>query len=52
MRIATARQEIKRVTEFDYVVINRRDRIDETVGVIASIIQAEKHRVNAPHAEL
>ncbi len=52
MRIATARQEIKRVTEFDYVVINRRDRIDETVGVIASIMQAEKHRVNAPHVEL
>ena len=47
MRIATARQEMKRVTEFDYVVINRRDQIDKTVDFISAIIKAEKHRVEA-----
>jgi len=47
LRIATARQELKRVTEFDYVVINRRDEIDRTVDFIQAIIRAEKHRVEA-----
>ncbi|HIE57232.1 MAG TPA: guanylate kinase [Anaerolineales bacterium] len=46
MRIATARQELKRAKEFDYVVLNREDRIDETVDTIAAIIRAEHHRVN------
>jgi guanylate kinase len=44
LRIAMARQELKRVHEFDYVVINREDRLDETVDVILSIITAEHHR--------
>lgn len=46
MRIATARQETKLVDEFDYVVVNHRDRLDETVDVLLSIIRAEKHRVH------
>lgn len=45
LRIATARQELKRVGEFDYVVVNREDRLDETVDIINAIIQAEHHRV-------
>ena len=45
LRIATARQELKRVGEFDYVVVNREDRLDETVDIISAIIQAEHHRV-------
>lgn len=45
LRIATARQELKRVGEFDYVVVNRDDRLDETVDIISAIIQAEHHRV-------
>jgi guanylate kinase len=44
MRIATARQEVKRATEFDYIVVNRRDRLDETVDTILAIVTAEKHR--------
>ncbi len=44
LRIATARQELKRVTEFDYVVINREDLLDETVDTIMAIITAEHHR--------
>jgi guanylate kinase len=46
LRIATARQELKRVTNFDYVVLNRDFHLDETVEAIRSIIQAEHHRVD------
>jgi guanylate kinase len=46
LRIATARQELKRVVEFDYVVANRDSKLDETVDNIAAIIQAEHCRVN------
>jgi guanylate kinase len=44
LRIATARKELNRVEEFDYVVANRQGRLDETVEVIKSIIAAENHR--------
>jgi guanylate kinase len=46
LRIATARQELKRINEFDYVVLNRENQLDETVDTILAIIQAEHHRVN------
>lgn len=45
MRIATARQELKRLDLFDYVVINYEDKLDETCHKIAAIITAEKCRV-------
>ena len=45
LRIATARQELKRATEFDYAVVNSDAHLDEAVNVIQSIIQAEHHRV-------
>ncbi len=46
LRIATARQEFKRISEFDYVVVNRTNRLDEAVDTILAIIDAEHHRVN------
>jgi guanylate kinase len=46
LRIATARQELKRVQEFDYVVVNHEYQLDETVDTILSIICAEHHRVD------
>jgi guanylate kinase len=46
LRIATARQEQKRIGEFDYVVINRDYQLDETVDTIVSIIRAEHARVD------
>ncbi|MBX3013972.1 MAG: guanylate kinase [Caldilineaceae bacterium] len=46
MRIATARQELKRLAEFDYVVVNRMDAQDETAAKVLSIINAEKSRVD------
>lgn len=51
LRIATARQELKRIGEFDYVVINRDGHLDEAVDVIWAIIQAEHHRVQ-PREEI
>jgi guanylate kinase len=45
MRIATARQELKRLDLFDYLVINADDKLDETCRKIAAIITAEKSRV-------
>ncbi|MEW6715967.1 MAG: guanylate kinase [Chloroflexota bacterium] len=45
LRIATARQELKRIDMFDYVVVNRHNCLDETVDTILSIIQTEHHRV-------
>ena len=46
MRIVTARRELKRIVEFDYVVINREDALDITVDQVLSIIKAEKSRVD------
>lgn len=46
MRIATARQEMKRINEFDYVVINREDCLERTVDRVISIIHAEKCRTD------
>ena len=46
LRIATARQELKRVHEFDYVVVNREDKLDAAVDSIQAIIHAEHHRTN------
>jgi len=46
LRIATARQEFKRINEFDYVVVNPDDRLDETVDTIMAIIRAEHHRLH------
>lgn len=44
-RLATARREMERVHEFDYLVINDDGRLDDTVRELDIIIQAEKRRV-------
>ena len=46
LRIATARQELKRAAEFDYVIVNAEDHLDKTVETVMAIILAEHHRVN------
>jgi guanylate kinase len=46
LRIATARQELKRAAEFDYVVVNADSHLKQTVETIIAIIDAEHHRVN------
>lgn len=45
IRVATAREELKRIGEFDYVVVNRECNLSDTAEAIASIIRAEKCRV-------
>ena len=44
-RIALAREEMERIVEFDYVVVNRENQLDETVRQIVAIMKAEKCRV-------
>jgi guanylate kinase len=44
-RINTAREEMKHLCEFDYVVVNPANHIDQAVNQIISIINAEHCRV-------
>jgi guanylate kinase len=44
-RLAVVRAEMDSIIGFDYVVINRDDALDEAVGQIRAIVEAEKHRV-------
>ena len=44
LRVETARQEVQRIPEFDYLVVNAEGQLDQTVDVIQSIITAEHHR--------
>lgn len=46
LRIAMARQEMRRIGEFDYYVINSEMQIEEAVDQLCAIIEAEHHRVN------
>ncbi len=45
IRAATAREEMKRIDEFDYCVVNRDCDLDHTASTIAAVIKAEKARV-------
>jgi guanylate kinase len=46
LRIATARQELKRAEEFDYVIVNADGHLNEAVATVHAIIDAEHHRVH------
>jgi guanylate kinase len=45
MRVATSRQELKRIDEFDYCVVNPHGDVDSAVDRILAIIEAEHARV-------
>ena len=45
LRTKTAETEIKQLSLFDYIVVNKRDEIDLAVADIKAIIAAEKCRV-------
>lgn len=45
-RIATAREEMKRLPEFDYIVMNRKGELDHAADQVLAIIKAEHCRVN------
>lgn len=52
LRIATARQELKKADHFDYVVVNRDEDLEGAVTIIRSIIIAEHHRVTQRNVTL
>ncbi|KAI5070205.1 hypothetical protein GOP47_0014548 [Adiantum capillus-veneris] len=52
LRIATAREELKRMNEFDYVVVNAEGQLEKAVSLISHIIDAEKARVHQREASL
>ncbi|MGB3713819.1 MAG: guanylate kinase [Candidatus Promineifilaceae bacterium] len=52
LRIATARQEMKRLEEFDYFVLNAEDRQQEAVDRILDIISAAHSRVKQKPIDL
>eukprot|EP00270_Netrium_digitus_P006862 TRINITY_DN1980_c0_g1_i6.p1 TRINITY_DN1980_c0_g1~~TRINITY_DN1980_c0_g1_i6.p1 ORF type:complete len:277 (-),score=51.96 TRINITY_DN1980_c0_g1_i6:252-1082(-) len=45
VRVQTAREEMKRLHEFDYIVVNPEGEMDVAVNTIISIIDAEKSRL-------
>ena len=45
IRLATAEREMQRMSEYDYVIVNHRDRLDQAVGDLKAIIMAERLRV-------
>jgi guanylate kinase len=51
LRIAVAREELKRIDEFDYLVVNRDSQLGETVDTIVSIINAEHHRIRGQEGD-
>ncbi|MQL98408.1 hypothetical protein Taro_031107 [Colocasia esculenta] len=46
VRIATAREEVRHMKDFDYVVVNAEGKLDGTVKLVESIIDAEKARIH------
>jgi guanylate kinase len=45
IRLTTAEHEMQRMSEYDYVIVNHRDRLDQAVGDLKAIIAAERLRV-------
>lgn len=45
LRVKTAREEMGQLNEFDYLVVNPHDHLDDAVDRIEAIIDAEHHRV-------
>ncbi|XLR60435.1 hypothetical protein S83_011107 [Arachis hypogaea] len=45
VRIATAKEEVKHVKNFDYCVVNAQGKLENAVKLVESIIDAEKARV-------
>jgi len=45
IRLATAEREMLRVSEYDYVIINHSDRLDQAMDDLKAIITAERSRV-------
>ncbi len=46
VRLKTAETEMQQVCQFDYVIFNQPDKIDQAIEQIQAIVMAEKCRVN------
>jgi guanylate kinase len=51
-RIETAKDEIKELSKFDYVVVNAQDRLEEAVDQIQAIIEVEHLKVHPRKIQL
>jgi guanylate kinase len=51
-RLATAREEMRCLPEFDYVVVNRDGELDRAVDDVLAIVRAEHRRVEPRMVEL
>jgi guanylate kinase len=45
LRLANARREMEALPHFDYVVVNRSGRLEESVAAVRAIISAERSKV-------
>jgi guanylate kinase len=45
IRLATAEREVQRMSEYDYVIVNHRDRLDQALEDLKAIIRSERLRV-------
>ena len=52
IRLEKAREEKERITEFDYVVVNEENQLDQAVRCVTSIIEAEHCRVHPRKVQL
>jgi guanylate kinase len=52
VRIETAKEEYESLDFFDYIVNNEETKLDKTLDVIESIIEAEHHRVHPRRVQL
>lgn len=52
LRIATARRELNRITEFDYCVLNPEFQLDSAVDTVLAIVEAEHNKVEPRVVEL
>ncbi|CAK9161882.1 unnamed protein product [Ilex paraguariensis] len=52
VRIATAKEEVKHMKDFDYVVVNKEGELQRSVKLVESIIDAEKAKVRQRSAAI
>jgi guanylate kinase len=52
VRLGTARQELSRIEEFDYIVVNREDSLAQAAADVLSIIRAEHCRTRQRQVSL
>ncbi len=51
-RLAMAKEELKCISSFDYLVVNENDYLERTISAIEAIIDAEHHRVHQRKIDL